>query len=194
MSKRDAARELQQLEALCLTLRSRRRECLEQMSRVERAEQTEYVLTEPDVERFRLFDTQWTVYAYANTLHALWELVRDASVYVDGKYSLITTEPELLAIRNCMQHAGPIEINYDRNRQRVVVTAGHLRSAGDWGGANRPFGDYFSSPNRVVYLERVVRDSDSTYNDIAEQFERKQFARYGESALKSVADSLSLYE
>jgi hypothetical protein len=195
-SVQQAAQELMELEALVLNLRSRQRRCLGKIESIGSADETTYFLESSDTKYLRIFEAQWRVYDYSNALHALWEFIKQCSQFVASEYSPMQTRPELIAVRNCMQHNGPIEINYHPTRGELVIPVRRVRKHGDWGGNNAPFDRYFPdwSCDDLVFLRDSVAKSDAVYQTISRELERKHTQRHSETELEQAAAGLSLYQ
>jgi len=192
----EAAQELIELEALCMNLRSRRSECVGKIKRIKTTDGTSYFLADSDIKYLRIFEAQWEVYNYINTLHALWGFVVQCDPYIDGsQYSLMNTAPELLALRNCMQHAGPVGVNYIAAQNELAVSVQRLKQRGDWGGTHRPFSDYFPAYQKgdLIFLRDSIQRSETFYKSIAAELERKHTHTHSKQALTQAAQNLSLY-
>jgi len=195
-SVREATQELIEMEALCMNLRSRRSECIGKIKRIKTADTTSYFLADSEVKYLRIFEAQWEVYNYINTLHALWGYAVQCDPYIDGRqYSLMNTAPELLALRNCMQHTGPVGVNYVPSQNELAVSVERLKQRGDWGGSHRSFSDYFPTYQKgdLIFLRQSIEQSDIFYKAIAAELEQKHSQTYSKQALTEAAQQLSLY-
>lgn len=194
---RKAAQELMEMEALCMNLRTRRSECIGKIKSIKTADDTSYFLADSETKYLRIFEAQWEVYNYVNTLHALWGFAIQCKPYIDGKqYSLMNTAPELLALRNCMQHGGPIGVNYIPSQNELAVSVQQLKQRGSWGGDHASFRDYFPDYRKgdLILLRDTIEKSDSFYESLANELERKHTRQYTKKALEQAASELSLYE
>jgi len=193
----EAAQELIEAEALCMNLRSRRSECIGKIKSIKTADDTSYFLANSEAKHLRIFEAQWEVYNYINTIHALWEFMKGSDKYIDGsKYGPQKKTPKLLAIRNCMQHNGPLGVNYVKNKNELAVPVQRLKSRGNWGGSHRPFSDYFPnwSKGDMVFLRSTIEKSDSVYKSLYKELERKHTNDHSSKLLEQAAASLSLYK
>jgi hypothetical protein len=193
----EAAQELIEAEALCMNLRSCRSECIGKIKSIKTADDTSYFLANSEAKHLRIFEAQWCVYNYINTIHALWEFMKESSKFIDGsKYRPQKKTPKLLAIRNCMQHNGPLGVNYVKNKNELAIPVQRLQSRGNWGGKHRPFGDYFPNWSRgdMVFLRSTVEKSDSVYKSLYGELERKHSNDHSSKQLERAAASLSLYK
>lgn len=196
-SVQEAAQELIEMEALCMNLRSRRSECIGKIKSIKTTDRTSYFLADSEIKYLRIFEAQWEVYNYINTLHALWGFVVQCDPYIDGEqYSLMSTAPGLLAVRNCMQHAGPIGVNYIPNQNELAIPVQRLQQRGSWGGAHRPFSDYFPQYHKgdLIFLRKSIEQSETFYKSIATELERKHTQTHGTQSLREAAQNLSLYQ
>lgn len=195
-SVQKAAQELIEMEALCMNLRSRRSECVGKIKSIKTTDDTSYFLADSEVKYLRIFEAQWEVYNYINTLHALWGFVVQCDPYIDGsQYSLMSTAPELLALRNCMQHAGPVGVNYIPNQNELVIPIQRLKQRGNWGGNHAAFSDYFPNYQKgdLLVLRDSIEKSDSFYKSIAKELENKHVQNHSRKVIKQAASQLSLY-
>jgi len=193
----DAARELVELEALKLSLKSRRSECIGKIKRIGSTDGTVYFLNADQTKHLRIFEAQWEVYAYVNTIHALWEFAKTCEPFLPkSQFAPVSTVPELLALRNCMQHNGPVGVNYERNENDLVIPVRRLEDRGDWGHPHASFTDYFPdwSKGDLVYLRSAIKASNTAYESITCKIEKEYRQRYSKKRLKQIADGLSLYE
>ncbi|WP_135851156.1 hypothetical protein [Halorussus salinus] len=193
----EAARELVELEALKLSLKSRRSECIGKIKRIGSTDETVYFLNADPTKHLRIFEAQWEVYAYVNTIHALWEFAKTCDPFLPAsQFAPVNTVPELLAVRNCMQHNGPIGVNYERNVNDLVIPVPRLKDRGDWSHPHAPFTDYFPdwSKGDLVYLRSAIKASDTAYESITAKIEKEYRQRYSKKRLKQIADGVSLYE
>lgn len=191
-----AAQELIEMEALCMNLRSRRSECIGKIKSVKTTDDTSYFLADSEVKYLRIFEAQWEVYNYINTLHALWGFVVQGTQYIDGnQYSLMNTAPELLALRNCMQHAGPVGVNYIPNKNELAVPVQRLKQRGNWGGDHAPFSHYFPGYQKgdILLLRDSIEKSDSFYKSISNELEREHLKNHSRQNIKQAASKISLY-
>lgn len=192
----EAAQELIEMEALCMNLRSRRSECIGKIKRIKTTDEPSYFLADSGIKYLRIFEAQWEVYNYINTLHALWGFVVQCEPYIDGQqYSLMNTAPELLAVRNCMQHAGPIGVNYIPAQNELAVSVQRLQERGDWGGSHRSFSDYFPTWKKgdLILLRDSIERSETFYNSIANELEQTHLQAHSKQSLTQAAQNLSLY-
>lgn len=193
---REAAQELIELEVLKLTLKSRRSECIGTIKSIKSTDETTYFLNTPQTKHLRIFEAQWDVYAYVNTLHTLWEFAKNCGPFLPkSQFAPVNTVPKLLAVRNCMHHNGPISVNYEKNRNDLVIPVQRLRNRGDWGHPHAPFEDYFPnwSKGDLVYLRNAITASDTAYESIAEKIETEYKQQYSAEKLEETAKNLSLY-
>ncbi|WP_128478251.1 hypothetical protein [Halorussus pelagicus] len=193
----EAARDLVELEALKLSLKSRRSECIGAIKGVRSADETVYFLNADQTKHLRIFEAQWEVYAYVNTIHALWEFAKTCEPFLPkSQFAPVNTVPELLAVRNCMQHNGPVQINYEKNRNDIVVPVERLKKRGDWGGRHTPFERYFPnwSKGDLVHLRTFIEASNIAYNSIVDKIEDEYKETHSANQLEEAANDLSLYE
>lgn len=193
----EAAQELMEMEALCMNLRSRRSKCIGKIKSIKTADDTAYFLANSETKYLRIFEAQWEVYNYIDTLHALWGFVVECDPYVDGsQYSLMNIAPELLALRNCMQHGGPIGVNYIASRNELAVPVQRLKQRGNWGGKHASFSDYFPNYRKgdMLLLRDTIENSDSFYKSVARELEQKHRREHTEASLEQAAKQLSLYK
>lgn len=184
------------MEAFCMNLRSQRSECIGKIKSIKTTEDTTYFLADSETKYLRIFEAQWQVYNYINTLHALWGFTVGCDPYIDGnRFSLRNQAPKLLALRNCMQHSGPIRVNYLPKENELAVSVLNLKQKGQWGGDHRPFSDYFQSVQKgdLLLLRDSIEQSDAFYKNIARELEREHTKNYTEEELRKAAEKLSLY-
>lgn len=192
-----ATQELIELEALKLSLQSRRSECIGTIKSIKSADETTYFLDTTQTKHLRIFEAQWEVYAYVNTLHALWEFGKNCEPFLPKtQFAPINTVPKLLSVRNCMQHNGPIGVNYEKNRNDLVIPVQRLKNRGDWGHPHAPFTEYFPnwSKGDLVYLRSAIADSNIAYEAIINKIEDEYKQQYSKEQLKQTAENLSLYQ
>lgn len=196
-SVKEAAEELLEMEALCLNLRSRRQECIDTIRSIKDIDETTYFLANSETKYLRLFDAQWEVYNYINTLHALWRFAVQCEPFIDGdEYSLKNTAPQLLALRNCMQHAGPVGVNYIPQDNELAVSVMRLKQKGDWGGTHAPFESYFPNAETgdLLLIRDSIEKSDVFYTTIFHELESEHRKEHSKEALTEAAQKRSLYK
>lgn len=193
----EAAQELIELEALKLSLKSRRSECIGKIKSIRSTDETTYFLNAEQTKHLSIFEAQWEVYAYVNTIHALWEFVKTCEPFLPGsQFAPISTVPELLAVRNCMHHNGPIRVNYEKKRNDIVIPVERLKERGDWGGRHASFKDYFPdwSEGDLVHIRTFIEASDTAYESIVNKIEDEHEETYSAKRLEETANELSLYQ
>lgn len=193
----EAAQELIELEALQLSLKSRRSECIGKIKSIRSTDETVYFLNTERTKYLRIFEAQWEIYAYVNTVHALWEFVKTCEPFLPkSQFAPINTVPELLAVRNCMHHNGPIRVNYEKKQNDLVLPVERLKQRGDWGGRHASFGDYFPnwSKGDLLHLRTFIEASDTAYESIVEKIEDEHKETYSAKRLEKIANELSLYQ
>lgn len=194
-SIQQAARELIELEALVSNLHARRQRCLTRIDDVDEVHGTRYLFGDYDAKYTVIFEAQWDIYDYVNTLHALWAFVRQSSEFIEATYAPRSRTPELIALRNCMQHNGPVEVNHDGERGELIVPIQRLKRRGDWGGHNPSFESYFPkfSPGDTILLGESIDNSDVVYRELLSAVERRHIETHGQENIERAAAKLSVY-
>ncbi len=78
----------------------------------------------------------------------------------------------------------------------LVIPVRRLEDRGDWGHPHASFSDYFPdwSEGDLVYLRSAIKTSNTAYELITGEIEKRYQQRYSKKRLKEIADGLSLYE
>lgn len=195
-----AACRAMEFEGLELRLSDARTDALDIMDRAVLTDTQDYFLDSTAAMRVALHEAEWALYRYASLLHALDELVHDTQFVSKQSVTLIRDIPHsLIAIRNCIQHNGPIGLNYDATRDKVLVELSILKQQGDWHKPNVPaFTHYFpnytqSGSPQFLDVEQEIGSSKSAYESLIADCVSEIERRIGKSDLQQAANSVTLY-
>lgn len=196
---KNAARVAMEFEGLEMRLSDARTDALDILDRVVLTETQEYFLDSTAAMRVSLYEAEWALYRYASLLHALDEMVDNTKFVNKTTVKRLRDIPHaLIAIRNCIQHNGPVGLNYDDSIDEVVLDLGALENQGDWHKSNVPsFSHYFPSynPSKAQYLEveKEIQGSKQIYENLISDCVGEIEQRIGKSKLEKAANSVTIY-
>lgn len=192
-----AARELVHIEVLSMNLRSKRSECIGAIKSIQTTRGPEYFLTGNNTSHLRINKAQWLIYDYINGLHAVWNFIKNTDGRMDtSNMSFFEIAPQLLALRNYMQHVGPIRMHYIPAGTELAVSIKRLKVQGNWDSTNhRSFEDYFGEQpdSDFILLRKTIQNSDELYKNLTQQLRKKHISEHGEHELREAAEDISMF-